>query len=190
MLLWISVIPFLGTFMIYPMGLIAGDLNLKDDLPLHLCRVLALTAPIVVWKESRFWIGVFYFWIMVGTLNANLTPDVEHGFPHWSYFAYWMTHTFMIIIPIYYIIVSQIRINLKDYRNAFLMMNLFVIITLIINFSLGSNYMYTMGKPPVSSILDLLGPWPLYLLSGQLLAAALFYIAYLPFHFKNKKNKL
>jgi hypothetical integral membrane protein (TIGR02206 family) len=183
LLLWISVIPFIGTFMLYPMAMIEGDFNIKEDLPLHLCRILALAVPFVIWKENRYWIGVFYFWIMVGTLNANITPEVEFGFPHWSYFSYWMTHSFLVIIPLYYILVFGIRIEFRDFRNAFIMMNVFVLITLFFNSLLGSNYMYTMDKPPVDSLLDILGPWPGYLISGQLLAAALFYIAYLPFKF-------
>lgn len=183
LLFWIAFIPFLGTFMKYPMVLAGEPLNIKEDLPFHLCNFLAITAPLVVWKENRFWIGVFYFWIMVGTLNANITPEVEFGFPHWSYFTYWMSHSVLVLIPLYYIIVFRIHIDFKDLRNAFVMMNVFVIFTLIVNYLIGSNYMYTMQKPPVASLLDILGPWPSYLLSGQLLALVLFYIVYLPFKF-------
>lgn len=180
-LFYISLIPFIGAFMLYPLATYEGDINIKEDLPLHMCRAIALASPFIVLKSSRYWIGVFYFWIMAGTLNANITPDVEYGFPHWSYFSYWMMHSFLVIIPLYYVIVLKVKINTRDLWNAFIMMNAFVIVTLVVNFILDSNYMYTRAKPPVDSLLDVLGPWPLYLITGQLLAAGLFYLAYLPF---------
>ena len=181
MLFYISLIPFFGAFLLYPMSMIEGDLNIIEDLPFHLCRFLALTAPFVILKNKRFWIGIFYFWIMVGTLNANITPDIEYGYPNWRFFAYWMMHGFLLIIPVYYIMVLNIRINWRDFFNAYWMMNVFLLFTLIINLILGSNYMYTRAKPPVASLLDILGPWPIYLISGQVLVLVLFFIVFLPF---------
>ncbi len=184
----VSMLAFTGSFMIYPLAAYEGDLNIYEDLPLHLCRFLALTSPLVVLKNNRFWIGIFYFWIMVGTLNANLTPDVQYGFPNWTYFSYWLTHGFLMIIPLYYVFVFKIEIGWRDYFNAYWMMNLFLMFTLLINLWLGSNYMYTKEKPPVASLLDMLGPWPIYLISGQLLVLLLFYIVFIPFHLKGLKK--
>jgi len=94
-----------------------------------------------------------------------------------------MTHGFLVVVALYYVVVLKIAIGWKDLRNAFIMMNVFVLITLITNYMLDSNYMYTIAKPPVASMLDILGPWPFYLITGQLLALALFFIALLPFKF-------
>lgn len=181
-LFYISLIPFFGAFMLYPMAILDGDINIYEDLPLHLCRFLSLSSPFFILKNNRFWIGIFYFWISVGTLNANITPDVEYGFPNWSYFSYWIMHGFLMIIPFYYIIVLKLRIKWRDYFNAYWMMNVFLLFTLGVNFILGSNYMYTRAKPDVGSLLDILGPWPVYLISGQILVLVLFYLAFMPFH--------
>lgn len=183
-LLSLSVFPALAAIfgMIFP--LIEGDFNIQDDLPFHVCRFAALTTPIIIWKNNRFWMGIFYFWILAGTLNANITADVEYGFPHWSYFNYWMIHSFLVLIPIYYVIVLKVKISFSDLKNAFWMANAFLLFTLTVNVLIGSNYMYSRHKPPVASLLDLLGPWPTYLITGQLLAGVLFFILYLPFYFR------
>jgi len=183
LLFYYSLIPFLGTFLMYPFLVFERPINLQEDLPLHMCRALALLAPLVALKNNRYWMGVFYFWIIAGTFQANITPDIEYGFPHWNYFTYWMTHGFLVVVALYYVVVLKIAIGWKDLRNAFIMMNVFVLITLITNYMLDSNYMYTIAKPPVASMLDILGPWPFYLITGQLLALALFFIALLPFKF-------
>jgi hypothetical integral membrane protein (TIGR02206 family) len=42
------------------------------------------------------------------------------------------------------------------------------------NALLGTNYMYLCRKPGGGSLLDLLGPWPLYLVGGAAAALAMF----------------
>lgn len=185
----ISLIPLLGYSFNIIFPNIEGDFNLQDDLPIHVCRVLAVACPIVIWYNKRTWMGIFYFWILAGTLNANITPDVEYAFPHWSYFNYWMVHSFLIIIPLYYVFVFKIKITFKDLKNAFWMANIFLVITYFLNLVLDSNYMYSRGKPPSATILDVMGPWPIYLITGQLLALVLFFLLYLPFYFNAQKPK-
>ena len=184
----ISLIPFFGYLLNIIFPLIEGDFNLQDDLPIHLCRILAITSPFVIWFNKRYWMGIFYFWILAGTLNANLTPDVEFAYPHWTYFNYWMVHSFLIIIPIYYVIVFKLRITITDLKNAFWNANLFLIVSYFINVGLNSNYMYSRSKPPSATILDFMGPWPIYLIVGQLLALLLFSILYLPFYLNRNQT--
>ena len=186
----LSLIPAQATIFNIIFPLIEGDFNFYEDLPFHVCRFAALIAPWVIWKENKFWMGILYFWILAGTLNANITPDVQYGFPHWTYFEYWLLHSFLVILPLYYVIVLKVRIEFRDLKNAFWAANVFLIVTLLINISIGSNYMYTKAKPPVPSLLDMLGPWPVYLISGQLLAGILFLLLYLPFYWiKIRSNR-
>lgn len=188
-LIYLSIIPALGYYLTIPMIIMETGFSFEKDLPLHLCRLMSIFAPYLIWKRDRFWLGVFYFWILAGTLNANITPDIEYGFPHWSYFAYWTMHSFLIIIPIYYVLLLGIKITLKDLNNAFWTANGFVVFSVITNYLLNSNYMYTLKKPPVSSLLDYMGPWPIYLISGQAVALFLFLILYVPFLISTLRKK-
>jgi hypothetical integral membrane protein (TIGR02206 family) len=183
LLYYMSLVPLIGYFIMLSALLYDGSFLFKEDLPVHVCRALAFMTPIIIYKRNRFWMGVIYFWIIVGTLNANITPDIENGFPHWNYFTYWMMHGFLVVVPVYYVIVLDIRIQGKDIWNAFWLANAYVVFSLVVNYSLGSNYMYTMQKPPVTTLLSYMGEWPFYLFTVQLLGLVLFWVAYLPFMF-------
>jgi uncharacterized membrane protein YwaF len=46
-----------------------------------------------------------------------------------------------------------------------------------------------MEKPPTASLIDVLGPWPWYLLALEGIAFVIFFILYLPFAIKDWREK-
>lgn len=184
----ISLIPLAGILGKLLFNFIEG-FQYKLDLPLHVCNVLALIGPYLMWSKNRFLLGIAYFWIFAGTLNANITPDIQFGYPHWQHLTYMLMHAGLLLIPIYALINYDLKINWKDLKNAFWGANLFLIFSLTINYLLGSNYMYTISKPEAQTIVDYMGPWPWYLLTGQVLALVLFLILYIPYIFKRSPSK-
>ena len=51
---------------------------------------------------------------------------------------------------------------------------------------MGTNYSYTMAKPDGTSVLDLFGGWPWYILGGELIMMVLFTLLMMPFAFKQR----
>ncbi|MDX1477188.1 MAG: TIGR02206 family membrane protein [Saprospiraceae bacterium] len=168
--------------------LVNGEYDVREHLPLYLCRIVAWTMPLAIWYRSRYWLGIFYFWVLAGTLQANFTPDLSEGFPNFYYFRYWFLHAGLVVTALYAVLVFRIRVTWRDLVRALLWAQLYLIGIHLINLLLDSNYSYTVEKPPGPSILDLFGPWPWYILGGEALMAVLFVLLLVPFLVGRKRS--
>lgn len=158
-----------------------GTFDSKLDLPFFLCRFMSLILPLVFYTRNRLMLGILYFWVLAGTVNAILTPDLKQGPFHWEYNLYWVYHLMLIVTILYGVFVYKFKITWKDYRNAVLATIAFTVFSGLINFLLKANYNYLSAKPDVASILDHMGPWPWYIVSVYGLMFFLFFLALLPY---------
>jgi len=161
-----------------------GKYDYRMHLPLFLCDIAALMLPWIIYYHNRKWIGILYFWAMAGTLQALITPDLEQGFPAFDYFRYFFMHGGIVITVLYTVLVFKIRINWKDLINAVLYAQVYLVIIHLLNLAFKVNYSYTIQKPPGPTVLDLFGPWPWYILWGELLMVVLFMVLLVPFLFR------
>ena len=81
------------------------------------------------------------------------------------------------------------KVTIRDFWNAIIVVNAYLLFTGIINYMIGSNYFYTHHKPPPPTLLDVLGPWPWYILAVDGLAVVLFLLAGLPFWVGKKERR-
>ena len=163
--------------------------NLLIDLPISLCNLFAILAPLLFWRPNQRRLEVIYFLVMAGTIQAMLTPDLYVGFPSNEFFKYWIVHGGLVVLVIHNIFAFQIYPRLKGILITFGWVNVYSLALYGLNLLMGANYLYLMHKPGNASILDLLGPWPLYILVGELLAMVFFALFYLPFIFIKKTDQ-
>ena len=169
-------------------GLYDGTYEISEDLPLHMCRLAAFIVPVVLFFKNRWLFGVLYFWILAGTLQAILTPDLATGFPSYEYLRYWILHLGLVVLILFPLSVYKFKPKPRDLWNAVWTAQVYLLITLPLNHWLGSNYGYTMHKPPGASIADLMGPWPWYILVGEVIMIVMFLLLLLPFYQKAKRT--
>ena len=178
------------TVLVYHINLIIkGNYNLSTDLPLFLCSFMALF--IFVFTNSRkYWVfEILLFWIIAGTSQAVITPDISVGFPSFDYFRYWIAHLGLIVIIFYAIFVFKMQPTWKSVFKSFLALQVYMLVIFGINFLLDANYSYLNKKPNSASALDYLGDWPTYLLVVEVFLIPYFLIIYLPFFIAGKLNK-
>ncbi len=165
------------------------DYNFKTDLPLYLCSLLAVIIPIFTYYRKYWMFEILVFWIIGGTLQGVLTPDISVGFPSFDYFRYWTVHLGLLSVIFYFIFVFKMKPKLKSVFKSFLALQLYIVLTMALNYSLDANYFYLNEKPVSASLLDYFGEWPYYLLVVQLIIIPLFLIIYLPFYFAERKMR-
>lgn len=163
-----------------------GGYSLSTDLPLYLCSLLGLIIPIYTYFRKYWMYEVLLFWIIGGTLQAVITPDIALGFPSFDFFRYWVVHLGLLIVIFYATYVFNMRPKLKSVFKSFLALQVYVIVMVGINKLLKANYFYLNEKPESASILDYFGEWPWYIVIVQLLVIPLFLLIYLPFYLKRK----
>ena len=161
--------------------------SIQEDLPLYLCSLMALLIPIYTYYR-RFWMfEVLVFWIIVGTLQGVITPDVEVGFPSFDYFRYWVVHLGLLIIIGYEIVVFKLRPKWRSVLKSFVAFQIYIVFIFGLNKLLDSNYGYLNQKPKSASIVDLLGDWPYYVFKADVILLLAFIVVFLIFKLSETK---
>jgi len=165
------------------------EFEIIDDLPLQLCNFIALIIPIFAIKKSYWMYEILLFWIIAGTAQALITPDLFTAFPHYHFFKFWIVHAGLVLFMLYATFVYGMRPTLHSVFKSYLALQVYVVFTYLINLVLGSNYFYLNQKPPSASLLDLFGDWPMYIIVVEILLIPLFLLIYLPFYLANTFRK-
>lgn len=162
---------------------IEGDPDLDSSLPLHLCDIAAFIGGFALLTGRHLLATLTYFWGLAGTVQALLTPAISVGFPHPAFFSFFVHHFAIIGAALYLPLVRGWRLERPWWKGpltALLWGNLYLLLSMAVNAWLGTNFGFTARKPVNPSLLDHLGPWPIYLLWMQVLAALLFSLLALP----------
>jgi len=150
-------------------------------LPMQLCDwVTFIVAAALIWRK-RTLCELAYFWGLAGTLQATITPDLPFGFPHFYFFTFNISHSFILIGVAYMTFGGgNFRPVAGSIIRAFLWLQVYLGAAVATNLLLDENYGYLCRKPLNPSLLDHLGPWPWYILSLEVLALVFFAAYYLP----------
>ena len=154
--------------------------SLAKDLPLSICNLFALIAPVLFWFPRKKVFEIIYFFVLSGTLQAIFTPDAGAAFPSYSYFKYWIVHCGLVVVVIHHLIAFQMYPSRRGMLYSFGWLNIYLLCLVPINLLLSANYFYLMSKPITPSILDFFGPWPYYIIVTEVLVMVFFALAYLP----------
>lgn len=150
-------------------------------LPLQLCDLivwLTVIAAFTLWQapfEFAFFTG------LVGTSMAVITPDLWYPFPSYPTIYFFLAHGGIVALLLYLWWSGQAKPKQGCIWRVMMMLNAYALTIGLFNWIFKTNYMYLCQKPGGASLLDYFGPWPAYLVGGELLALAFFALLALPF---------
>ncbi len=172
---------------------LAGQWSLEVTLPIQLCDLSIFLSVIVLLlsnsnrKSRQIVFELLYFWGLGGATQALLTPDMgNYTFPHFIYYQFFLSHGLIVLTCLYMVLVEKYRPNLRSVIRVLVITNIYAALIIPFNYLTGGNYLFLRYKPAGGSILDMLGPWPWYILSLEAVAIVLYLILYLPFAFTGK----
>lgn len=82
--------------------------------------------------------------------------------------------------------VEGYRPTWRSLRRVIVYGNLYALAVFGINLILGSNYLFIMRPADTPSLIDMLGPWPWYILSMEAIAVVLCLLLYLPYALRDR----
>lgn len=152
-----------------------------EILPLHLCDLAVVVTVWALLSRHPMACELLYFWGLSGTLIAMLTPDVDRGFPDSHCIAFFALHGIVAVSAIVMVYGSGIRPGPGANFKVFWITNAYALLAGLINVVAGTNYLYLRNKPSQPTILDIMGPWPWYILAADAVAFGLFWVLMAPF---------
>lgn len=167
-----------------------GTWSLQTMLPLHLCSVFVWLSAYMLLTGSEKVYAYAYFLGIVGPLQALITPDAGiYGFPHFRFFQTLISHGLILTAALFMTAVEGYRPTRRSLINVVIGMNVYVLLVAGVNVVLDSNYLFIMRKPETASIVDLLGPWPWYILAMEVIGIVNCLVLLVPFELADLRRQ-
>jgi hypothetical integral membrane protein (TIGR02206 family) len=159
----------------------ARNLVAQAEPPLQLTDVVTIIAALALWSPRPLLFELAYFWALTASLQAVLTPDLDSAFPSLFFFTYFATHCGAVVAAVFLAWGRGLVPRRGAVWQVFVATAAFAVVARLSDLLTGGNYMFLREKPTTASLLDLMGPWPWYILSGAILAIAMFALLDVPF---------
>jgi hypothetical integral membrane protein (TIGR02206 family) len=151
------------------------------SLPLPLCDVATLVAAAALWWRRPLLVELTYFWGIAGTLQALATPDVQVGFPSLEFFEYVVAHAGIVVAALFLVAGQRIVPRPRAAARVLALTAGYTALVGAVDAATGGDYMFLRRPPSAWTLLDVLGPWPWYVLSAAGVAVVLVAVLDAPF---------
>jgi hypothetical integral membrane protein (TIGR02206 family) len=169
----------------YAFKLSQGWFQFPAGLPLQLCDLILWLTVLAALTLRQMPFEFAFFAGILGTGMAVITPDLWEPFPSYPTVYFFLVHCGIVATLLFLWWSGQAKPEPGCVRRSMLILNAYVATLGLFNWIFGTNYVYLCRKPQSASLLDYLGPWPLYLVAVELIALAGFWLLSLPFRRRN-----
>ncbi|WP_370179204.1 TIGR02206 family membrane protein [Rhodococcus wratislaviensis] len=144
--------------------------TIADSVPLRLTDLATVAAACALWSRAQWAYALTYYWGLVLSTQALISPVLTGpDFPHYQFLAFWAIHLLVVWAAIYLTWGRRMRPRWRSYRFTVLVTVVWAAATFTFNSIAGTNYGFLNRKPATATLLDVLGPWPVYLVTATML---------------------
>lgn len=170
-------------------GFLPGVWDVHQSLPFHFSDALRIVTGIALITRAGWAISICYFWGLTLNLQSVLTPDLNYfQSPVIEFTLYWFLHIVALLAPIVLIWGSGFRPTWRAFCFSFAATIIWAGIAIVANAITGANYAYLARGPEGPSVLDVLGPWPIYILWEGVIIAVVWALMTWPWEGKTAKK--
>jgi hypothetical integral membrane protein (TIGR02206 family) len=177
----VVAVVLLGAGVIYPLIDLAMGRSWREVAPLHICDVVVFIGAVALQRRRQLAYELLYFWGGVGTTAALLTPDLHEAFPSYRFIFYFLQHGAIVVAALVLTVGAGMRPRRWGVLYAFGWLNAYAALVFGFDDLFDANFLYLRGAPGSTTPLDWFGPWPWYILGGELVAISAFVLLALPF---------
>jgi hypothetical integral membrane protein (TIGR02206 family) len=144
----------------------------RNSWPLQLSDVADYTSAFALWTRGPRTSAFTYYVGLTLTLMAVVTPALTEPFPDPRWFGFWIRHILVVWSAVYLVFGLGIRPTWRLYRTSVVAVLVWATVAYSFNVAMGTNYGYLVDTPAAATPLDLLGPWPWYVLAAMAILLA------------------
>ncbi len=148
-----------------------------EGLPLQLCDLTLWLTVFALFTLNAFAFEAAYFAGMGGSGMALLTPDLWAPLASYPTIYFFLAHGMVVVCLLMLLWTKQAKPRPGSPWKVFAALNIYAAAIAVFNAIFNTNYMYLWRKPASASIIDILGPWPVYLLGCESHHAGNFLVA-------------
>jgi len=145
--------------------LLPDDFDAGTSLPLQLCDLAWVAAIVALWTRNPFATALVYFWGLTLTVQGIVTPSLGETFPDPRYFMFWGMHFLTVWAAVYLTFGLKVPVTWRTYRFAVVTTAVWAVTVMVVNAFADTNYGYLNRKPSAATLLDVMGPWPVYVVA-------------------------
>ncbi|WP_066320925.1 TIGR02206 family membrane protein [Bacillus sp. FJAT-29814] len=180
----LSLIIFEALYHIWMM--VNGNWKVSHAIPLELCSISLFLTVFLLLTKKKIIYEILLFTALLGASQAIFTPLLNFEFPHFRFFHFFYTHLMMIWTVLYFTWVKGYHPTIWSVVKLFVFLNIMMPFIMLINKLVDGNYMFLNHKPKSPSLLDVLGPYPYYIVSMEGLVVSLSFLVWLIFREKDE----
>jgi hypothetical integral membrane protein (TIGR02206 family) len=144
--------------------------TIGQSIPLRLTDLATVAAAYALWSYRHWAYALTYYWGLTLSTQALISPVLKSpDFPNYQFLGFWAIHLLVVWAAIYLTWGRGMRPSWRSYCFVVVVTVAWVAVTMTFNSIAGTNYGFLNGKPHTASLLDVLGPWPVYVLTAAAL---------------------
>jgi hypothetical integral membrane protein (TIGR02206 family) len=152
-----------------------------EGLPLQLCDLALWMTVASAFSLNRRCFEIAYYAGLGGSGMALVTPELWAPALSYPTAYYFLAHGGVVATVLFLVWAGLARPGPGSMWRVFLLLNAYALAIAIFNAAFGTNYLFLSAKPKAPTLLDYLGPWPVYLAGGEGCAFLLMLLLAWPF---------